>query len=36
MIRRSVALLAWLEPISWQGGTPSVHPSDVTPQAVPR
>ncbi|MFL6160731.1 MAG: glycoside hydrolase family 43 protein [Jatrophihabitantaceae bacterium] len=28
--------LLWLEPVSWQGGTPSVHSSDVAPQPVPR
>ena len=27
--------LLWLEPVSWHGDTPSVHPSEVAPQAVP-
>jgi beta-xylosidase len=28
--------LLWLEPISWHGDTPSVHPSAVSPQPLPR
>jgi beta-xylosidase len=28
--------LLWLEPISWQGDTPAVHPSEVSPQPPPR
>ncbi|HEU5269941.1 MAG TPA: family 43 glycosylhydrolase, partial [Jatrophihabitans sp.] len=28
--------LLWLEPVSWHGDVPSVHPSEVAPQPVPR
>ena len=26
----------WLEPLTWHGDIPSVHPSEVAPQAIPR
>jgi beta-xylosidase len=28
--------LLWLEPIGWRGDTPAVHPSEVSPQSLPR